>query len=1074
MWRFLTITLLLIFNSITVDASVVINEIMASNGNDIQDEDGDHSDWIELYNTGNEPYNLEGHYLTDDRESLEWQFPEYILEPGEHLIVFASNKDRKTGELHTNFAISKDGNFLALVTEFGSVLDQVEPVHIPRDKSYGRKPDGTDNWHFFNEPTPGKPNETTGYTEKLSKPEFSEQGGFYKEAFELTITHPDENVVIRYTLDGSKPDSSAPVYDGPIQIENRKNEPNKLSEIPSSHESLWVSPDDLINKSAVVRARAFKERALSSDVKTRTFFVEDEGADRYSFPVFSLSVNKDDLFDYENGIYVPGKIFDENYDADKSLGHIPANYNQRGRDWERPVHVELYDREGNQALAQDGGLRIHGSYSRSFPRKSLRLYARRDYGKFFYNYPLFEDKQELTRSKRFMLRNSGQDWKETLFRDAFIQSLFENMDFAVQGQTPSIVFINGEYWGIHNIRERIDQHFLAENKGVDPDEIDLLENRYRIKEGSNENYKEMLDFIEGNDLSEDANYEEVKNYMDIDNYIDFNIGHIYCNNYDWPGNNIDFWRPQVPGGKWRWIMFDTDFGFAHVQGSEASQFDMIKHATAVGEEDWPNPDWSTFLLRNLLKNENFRHQFINRYADLLNSEFQPERVIKRLLHYQELYKPELEEHINRWTYPENEGTWNWYISRMRDFAFERPYYARNHILKNFDLEDTYQVTVSADNSELGYIAINSLDIHDLNPNWTGTYFKGVPVTVTAVPYEGATFQGWEGDKNKEISKLTIDPGENISLTAIFEPDPDYEFPFTNPAAHDLSSEDFEFNEWSAEAEAGTFPQNMVFHQSFTQDPGLETKMTSDWTLPFNRTSRSRINGLNEMGISFINTSNPQHEVQAGYVGAAVVALNASDRKDIKVSWTGGTILPNERHYGIRLQYRTGKHEPFRDVKYEDGKPVEYVRNPLTSHEKRFEDISLPNNLNDKDYVQLRWKYYYIAGDSGPRGKLRLDNIHVTSSEIQISDPPAPTEKSLTVYPNPNRGFFHVELPQPLSSDGTMQVFNIQGQKVHEQPVSKDLMHLRNFDLKDINNGIYIIRITNSEQLFKGRIVIQDR
>lgn len=1046
---------------------MVINEVMSSNGFDIEDEDGDNPDWIELYNKGEEAYNLKGHYLTDDPVELEWEFPEYVLGPGEFLIVFASNKDRTSGELHTNFAISKEGEPLYLVDPGHSILDKMEPVFIPRDKSFGRKPDGSDNWLYFKNPTPGKSNTTEGYNEKLQEPKFSHQGGFHADPFELKITHPDPDAEIRYTLDGSPPTRSSDLYEGPLEMTSLEDKPNRLSEIQTAYEDYWKEPLTQVNKINVVRAKAFKPNTLPSDKASQSYLVEEEEEERYSFPVASIQIDEKDLFDYDTGMYIPGRRFDENYTPGGDVTFLPANYTQRGRAWERPVHFELYDRNGKQALSQKAGVRIHGGGSRAYQIKSLRLYARRDYGKFYFNYPLFDDKQELQRSKRIILRTSGDDRNQALFRDAFIQSLYEGLEFQRQGTKPVIVFINGEYWGIHNIRERIDRFYLEENEGVDADEVDLLSgNRAVPSEGSNEHYENMLDFIEGNSLERDEHFEQVKEKMDIENFRDYYIGQLYCSNYDWPGNNIDFWRPQQPDGQWQWIMFDTDLAFGY-SGRDGYKYDMIDHATEEDAEGWPNPPESTFLFRNVLKNESFRHDFINRYADLLNSKFLPDRVIGRLEGFKERYKPEIEEHINRWNNIDGMQQWEEYIEIMRLFANKRPEVVRGDIIDHFEAEEAHKVNLTTDNPKLGYIRINTIDIHELEGGWDGLYFEGIPIELEAVPYEGATFRGWEGDKHSSEPTLKLDPEEPTALKALFSPEEDFEFPYTNPRPHDLSREDFTLDQWDSNEEAGTYPEHTVFHQTFTMNPGEKTQMSGDWTLPYDLDQTSRIVGLGRDGIGFRNTGAVKDTIGAGFVGSAVVALDATNRKNLKVSWTGETLDAADQHYALRLQYRTSPFEPFRDVKKSNRRAVQYFRDPLEGKEKRFEDIELPDKLDRTNYFQLQWRYHHVTGESGKGPLMRLDDIKVSSRPIFHSE-----EDEAILYPNPNSGDFSIDFQDPLKEPSTLSIFNVQGGKVKDMDLKEDRKRVKIDDMVDLKEGVYLLRIYNNQQNFTLRMLLK--
>jgi hypothetical protein len=194
---------------------------------------------------------------------------------------------------------------------------------------------------------------------------------------------------------------------------------------------------------------------------------------------------------------------------------------------------------------------------------------------------------------------------------------------------------------------------------------------------------------------------------------------------------------------------------------------------------------------------------------------------------------------------------------------------------------------------------------------------------------------------------------------------------------------YQLGEWAAASPAGTWPNAMRFHQTDLPDPSLATAMETPWTLPYNLTSRSRINGLGENGIGFVNTGNAQDLPGAGFVGAAVLNLDTTAAQGVRVLWTGGTVVANDRDYGIRLQYRVGESGLFTDVIHQD-QPVEYLRNPVAGHSAVIGPVTLPADADNRPLVQLRWKYYYRSGTSGARAQLRLDDILVTAGTL----PPA--------------------------------------------------------------------------------------
>ncbi len=788
---FFTVLLpVLCITTVSARPALVINEFMSSNNETIADEDGDFEDWIEILNTGNEQVRLAGFGLTDrEGDFYRWVFPDTTIAPGEFMLVWASGKNRRIpGQpLHTSFSIASDGEPLRLTDINGNRLDTVPPVRLPTDYSYGRKPDGTDSWVFFSEPTPGFSNTTSGVSRLLEPPIFSHQGGYHPGGFDLAITMPDhqQDAHIYYTLDGSTPgpENGRRLFNGQaIRIEDRTYEPNDISMIRTNDISEedplndgWKPPIGQVFKGTVVRAVAWAPDAEPESVATRSFFVGPDLADRYRLPIVSLSTDRSHFFSGSNGIYVH------------------PNFWERGEEWERPVHFEFFEAGGEPALAQDAGVRIHGGTSRARPIKSLRMYARRSYGESWFEYPLIPE-APVDRYKRFLLRNSGNDWDKAYFRDALMQRLVEHTPVETQYYRPVIVFLNGEYWGIHNIRMRYDHRYFESMYGIDRDDLIHLEGDAEIKEGTSGDrraYRQLRELLDTDQANHPQIWQMVRDRVDLDNLRDYNIANIYFRNTDWPGNNIDFWRKRTNGpqddappghdGRWRWLLYDTDFGFnldyRYVQGYDIrEQHNTLGFAINGANTSWPNPNWSVQMLRGALRNNSFRHSFINRFADLLNTAFHPDRVVAEIDAMYEVLEPHMPEHVNRWRGPETMQEWEDEVASMRDFARKRPEAQRQHITSHFNLPGLTELTLDVSQPEGGYIRINSIDIKpgqtgipDQPWPWTGIYFRDVPITFTAVPAEGYEFSRWVGAANlTETMTFRIFEPER-SITAVFEP-----------------------------------------------------------------------------------------------------------------------------------------------------------------------------------------------------------------------------------------------------------------------------------------------------------------
>ncbi|MBE0652425.1 MAG: CotH kinase family protein, partial [Bacteroidales bacterium] len=371
----------------------------------------------------------------------------------------------------------------------------------------------------------------------------------------------------------------------------------------------------------------------------------------------------------------------------------------------------------------------------------------------------------------FIIRNSGNDWfgessgEGTMFRDVLMTRLTKNMDLEVLASRQAVIYINGEYWGIQNIREKINEHYLASNKAVDPDQVELLEGNQAVIVGDNQHYASLINFINSNNIQNQANYDYVKTQMDVRNFINYQVAQIYYDNSDWPGNNIKYWRPATPNGKWRWIMYDTDFGFGLWNPNNVYNNTLL-FATEPNGPSHPNPPWSTFLLRQLLTNEEFKYDFINTFADHINTSFNTDLVIDMINNLRDTIDEEMFHHVNRWG-----GSYQNWINQandLRNFASLRPSNMLTYLRNTFKLGYKKILNLDVSDQKGGYIKLNSIYLHSFP--WQGTYFEGVPVEITAIPNPGYRFTGWSGDMDSSSPEIIIDIKNLGSLTANFVSD----------------------------------------------------------------------------------------------------------------------------------------------------------------------------------------------------------------------------------------------------------------------------------------------------------------
>lgn len=515
-------------------------------------------------------------------------------------------------------------------------------------------------------------------------------------------------------------------------------------------------------------------------------------------------------------------------------------------------------------------------------------------------------------------------------------------------------------------------------------------------------YEEVIHYLEENDVAEPDAMDWIDARIDTRNHIDYHIAQIFLGNRDWGGNNVDLWRirtdsPQPEAnsprdGRFRWMMADLDFSLGLGSTWWFVKTDMIRFATEEGRMEWPNPDWSTFLFRSLLRNPNYRDSFIIRFADLLNSAFLPERTLPILEAFAKRIAPEMPRQVNRWSYPESMEDWYFYLDDIAEFLERRPAYQWDHLRDFFGLGPLVEVSVHVDEASGGYTRVNSLYLRPHTAGlevfeggrWSGMYPTGHTIEIEAVPHPGYRFEGWLDDPGAPALR-------QIELTADTSMEPHFtHHPGSLPVEpHPVIEGPYTFERLPPETPPGTNPPSLRFPLSPKRDPGRETDLGGDfWVFPYNLNNRSRVVGLGEDGVAFINTANAQNLPEAGYVMGALLALDTRDVDSVHVGWTAATLRPNDREYALRLQYRVGTNGPFRDVVDTNGQPVEYTRRNKPGHTISFPPVPLPPDAVGLTYVELLWRYHDVGTfDSGPRAKLRLDNIFVTATPA--SRPPHP-------------------------------------------------------------------------------------
>ena len=607
--------------------SVVISEVSATKGNSANES----FDWIELYNPSDEDISLEGWSLSDKgSDRRKFVFPDKKIKSNDCLIVYCGDvTSKKSGSLYAGFKISTAGETLYLTNPDGVTVDTFETGKLRIGVTSGRDIDGTCERVFFTAPTPGKINPATFCTGYAAVPTLSNEGGYVTNGTVVTLENSQEGVTYRYTTDGSVPTEKSSEFKGIT-----------------------------LNKNTVLRVRAFMSGKVPSDVATATYIIGSV-SDR-SIPIVCLASDPEGLFSTATGIFAKGT----NYSS--SFPYSGANF---WKDWEREANFEYYV-GGQKVIDALTGIKVFGQYSRAYDQKSISVYFRSDYGAESVSYPFFENSDHTT-LKALVLRAGGQDQNQTRIRDAYASQVMKGHSSLVfQDWQPIAVYINGEYWGYFDLREKINASWLGMYAGVDGDNVDLIKGNRNAKAGSNEAYLDLISYVKSHDLSKSEYYSYVESKVDIDNYIDYLITEIFFANGD--TGNIKFYCDKGEGGKWRWIMYDFDMTLRNESlWNSYNMFEKLFNPAGHGSGN----AFSTALQCGLMKNQTFKKKFTERFAELLNTVFMPDNMKSVLDRMIEKIDGEMPRHCARWSKPETYDKWleevdNLYriISKRRDFC----------------------------------------------------------------------------------------------------------------------------------------------------------------------------------------------------------------------------------------------------------------------------------------------------------------------------------------------------------------------------------------------------------------------
>ena len=684
--------------------NIVINEVCSSNLSSFLDERGEHPDWAELYNKGNRDMDISGWKLSDSAGKRDlWSFPEGTVIPaGSYLIVFLDGRG-KEGGLYAPFKLNSDSDSLYLSSK---ALNPIDSVNIPKlkyDTVWARETDGGKRFTSLT-PTPLDKNEKGApvILSTLKEPEFSRGSGFYSEGFDLTLS--SEEGEIHYTLDGSDPDPSSPLYTGPIEIRDRNGKDNVYSadknvsvDLLSYMENVFTLPKAPVDKCTVVRAAVFDKEGNSSESVTRSYFIGFDKKKAYDgIGVISLVSDPEGLFSYEKGIYVIGekgvshfrekiaasenavKFLEENPGTPddgsvpvlnlKMTEYTESNYMQSGSLWERPVSLEIFNDSHDLSESLNAGLRIKGHRTRNFPKKSLNIFGRELYG-------------ETGKRGDFSLFTGGNDMISML-RDPFISELTKDLSFASPDFSgPLFLFLDGEFWGLYRISSKQDASFLNERFGINEVDAVVIKNSL-LSVGTEEDFSDFWSFkeyIENADLSDPEEYEHFKTLADIDSIIDYFGARVYLEEgIDWPNTNTALWKTRevsstnpYADGRWRWLNFDNNLNI-HYDSVSFNTIDMVVNGSKGHKRNE--------MMHKLFQNPDFRKRFKERFTEITETVFDPSVTLPLLDRYASEIRPYVEADYKRY-YGDNYSVSDFDkdVEEMRLYLKERASYMLDYV-----------------------------------------------------------------------------------------------------------------------------------------------------------------------------------------------------------------------------------------------------------------------------------------------------------------------------------------------------------------------------------------------------------
>ncbi len=693
-------------------SQVVVNEYSCANLSQVQDNYSKYEDWIELYNPSAAAIDLVGYYLSDDAsEPKKWKIPGSVLVPaGGFLLVYASGRSLVEGNsVHTNFKMTQTKNtaeHIVFSTPSGLIINDIKVERTKLGQSWGRLTNGAAQWRVFTAPTPAADNDggasATGFAKKT---DFNQSAGFYAGPISVTMTTEEPNAVIRYTTDGTEPTSLSAQYFAPVAI----------------------------TTTTVLKAAAFSTNpdVLPGFVQYNTYFIGVS----HTLPV--VSVGSDGVLDLANG--------------DQEL---------------RPHgSIEYFGKDGLRKTRAYGELNSHGQDSWANDQRSLDWVTRDEMG---YSAALKEqifplsDRDEY---QRIILRAAGDDNYPAAhhpenagsahIRDAYVHNLAKKggLHLDVRQAEKAIVYLNGQYWGVYDLRELPDDHDYTDyyyGQGKYDIQYILTWGDTWAEYGGDQSlddWDQLYDFMTNADLTDSTNFQYVKDQFDYPSLVDYVVTNSFTVCSDWLNYNTGWWRGLNPEGdhrKWGYILWDNDatFGFYinYTDIPDTSADAAPCNPEVLANQPWSDPEGHIILLNKLRENPEFNQYYITRQADLLHTTFSCTTMLNYLDTIEGILAPEMAQHAARWygTY----GEWKQNVARLRTFITERCENLEGGIRDCYDLTGPFPTVLLVDPPGAGTLQVNTLPTAPA-PIISDYYGNvGLKLVATPTPNSDFVFKNW--------------------------------------------------------------------------------------------------------------------------------------------------------------------------------------------------------------------------------------------------------------------------------------------------------------------------------------------